>query len=100
MISTFDARIETLEREIASRASVTETTCHSLHMPGSVQDSVPPAPLPDATCDRLGWMISDQAELWKMYTGFGIVVCKPILIGERGRRWVGGKGKGEGDGTR
>ncbi|KAJ5657125.1 uncharacterized protein N7484_000774 [Penicillium longicatenatum] len=44
------------------------TTYHNPYTPDSVQDSIPPCPLPYEKYDGQEWMVTDQADLWKKYS--------------------------------
>lgn len=51
---------------VSSSPELEPTTYHNPYTPESIQDSVPPCPLPYDTYDGPNWMNVDQAELWKM----------------------------------
>ena len=58
--------IEVEHSDSSSSPNLEKTTYYNPYTPESVQDSIPPAPLPYWTYDGPDWMITDQAELWRM----------------------------------
>ena len=49
----------------SSSPDLGKTTYHNSYTPASIQDSLPPFPLPYEQYDGPEWMVADQAELWK-----------------------------------